>query len=525
MTSSKRNSLAPRPDTTERGVKTPVRKAVREHHDAANTQAIAGICTRRSSSVSGSRTNELCAQLRVTARWGMLSLLLGGCGGWQLEGSKTPDDARGTNPRPRPEQGVEPVATNESGAHFLLNGEPFCFHGSNNYYLTFKSPEMIRSVYENSQKIGLKVFRHWAFTDRGSLDGSVPSVDGDGTKEGVYFQYFDTKTGRPAYNEGPDGLQRLDYMVAEARKYDLRLVLVLVNNWYHFGGMDQYLEWFGLDEHPAFYTDDRVKKAYKDWVAYLLNRTNSVTGVPYKDDPHIFAWELANEPRRRNYTKYDSDAGWDNSTITDWATEMAAFVRSIDPLHMIAVGDEGFFSRDSTDEMYNGADGVDHDALLRIEDIDYGTYHLYPDHWNKSVSWGERWIVDHIEAARRAGKPTVLEEYGLVVTRDEKTDEISSGGERRHRGYQSWNDLVQLGGGAGSMYWMQAGYDDFAKKNYQDYDHFTVYSPDSDPTAKLLQSYARDFNQTARLCQLARAHRLPAKREVPQDFVTVSVAP
>ena len=38
-----------------------------------------------------------------------------------------------------------------------------------------------------------------------SLDGSVPSIDGDGTKEGVYFQYWDTKTNKPAYNDGPDG--------------------------------------------------------------------------------------------------------------------------------------------------------------------------------------------------------------------------------------------------------------------------------------------------------------------------------
>ena len=29
----------------------------------------------------------------------------------------------------------------------------------------------------------------------------------------------------------------------------------------------------------------------------VVGRTNSVTGVPYADDPTIFAWDLINEPR------------------------------------------------------------------------------------------------------------------------------------------------------------------------------------------------------------------------------------
>ena len=41
-----------------------------------------------------------------------------------------------------------------------------------------------------------------------------------------------------------------------------------------------------------FYTDSRVKQAYKNYVYMLLTRTNTYTGIQYKNDPTIFSFEL-----------------------------------------------------------------------------------------------------------------------------------------------------------------------------------------------------------------------------------------
>lgn len=46
-----------------------------------------------------------------------------------------------------------------------------------------------------------------------------------------------------------------------------------------------------------FYTDGRVQQAYKNYVYMLLTRTNTYTGVQYRNDPTIFSFELMVRPK------------------------------------------------------------------------------------------------------------------------------------------------------------------------------------------------------------------------------------
>lgn len=425
---------------------------------------------------------------------------------------------------------VEPTDT-PSGV-FMHQGKPFCFKGSNNYYLSYKDQAMVDDVFAQAKAMGLKVMRTWAFIDRGSIDDSVPSTDRNewepfGTKQGVYFQYWDTKTKAVAYNDGAeknDGLVRLDYLMSKAAENDIKMVLVLTNNWKEFGGMNQYLKWFGLSYHHEFYTDARAKQAYKNYAAHLINRVNTVTKVAYKDDPTIFAWELANEPRCRNFGPYDRLQDCKADTITSWVKEMSSHIKSLDPNHMVSVGDEGFFNRPGQSrEQYNGKDGVDHEAFLALDSIDFGTFHLYPDHWSAGTKWGNTWVTDHIAAAQKAGKPTVLEEYGVLVKRDDKTGKVTGGFERRREAYLNWNNLMLKGGGNASMFWILVGIDPNNKDTgyYQDYDHFSVYNLPDDESAKLLTQFASEF-PSARACELALANGTSAK---PSPFVTTARPP
>jgi hypothetical protein len=98
--------------------------------------------------------------------------------------------------------------------------------------------------------------------------------------------------------------------------------------------------------------------------------------------------------------------------ITAWYDEMSSYIKSLDPHHLVTTGSEGGFNVESEDWAYNGADGSDFDAELGLKNVDFGTFHSYPDWWSKTVEWTVQWIEDHGAAGREGRKPVVHEEYG-----------------------------------------------------------------------------------------------------------------
>jgi mannan endo-1,4-beta-mannosidase len=380
---------------------------------------------------------------------------------------------------------------------FELDGAPFCFEGANNYYAIYKPRPVVDDLFAAARALELRVLRVWGMLDRGSLDGSVPNADpGGGDKEGVYFQYWDPASKSPAYNDGPNGLERLDYVLARAAEARLKVIVVLVNNWRQFGGIDQYLMWYGRAAHDEFFTAPEVAQAYRQWLAHVLTRKNHLNGRVYRDDPTVFAWELANEPRMTDGSAFDRANGWDTQTLTRWASEMSAYVKTLDPNHLVAVGDEGFLNGGGEHWAYAAKDGVDHRALTALPGVDFGTFHLYPEDWGVTAEWGERWISEHLRVARELGKPALLEEYGVKVERaGGTTGEVTWGLPERDSAYRSWNEALLRAGGSGALAWMLAGADETRDgepaARYPDYDHYAFYRDDA--TGRLLGQVARGF--------------------------------
>src|SRR5688572_4346418 len=106
-------------------------------------------------------------------------------------------------------------------------------------------------------------------------------------------------------------------------------------------------------------------------------RVNTITGVVYKDDPTIMAWELMNEPR------CPSDLS--GRTLQSWIAEMAAHVKSIDGAHLLETGLEGFYGASSPSRGAVNPSGyqvgADFLANNRVPGVDFATVHAYPDQW------------------------------------------------------------------------------------------------------------------------------------------------
>lgn len=235
-----------------------------------------------------------------------------------------------------------------------------------------------------------------------------------------------------------------------------------------------------------FYRLPQIKDAYKRYVKEFVTR--------YKDSPTIFAWELGNEPRcgadgTRNLPR--SADGCNPEVVGAWIEEMSAYIKKLDPNHLVTWGGEGGFNRDSDDWAYNGSDGGDFDAELAVETIDFGVFHSYPDWWTKTVPWTDQWIRDHAAAGRAVGKPVVHEEYGWLTpeARLENLGTVSN--ITRLQAVGGWQSIA-VEEKIPDMYW-QYGYSEWSYGKNHD-DGFTIYLDNEEESKPLVYEHAEAMN-------------------------------
>jgi mannan endo-1,4-beta-mannosidase len=301
--------------------------------------------------------------------------------------------------------------------HFEVGGKPYYFLGTNFWYgLNLGSKgsggnraRLIREL-DRLQSLGVNNLR------------IVAGSEGPDTEPYRMVPSLQPKPGE--YNQ--DVFEGLDFLLDEMHKRNMYAVVCLADFWNWSGGMGQYVVWTEAADsipypppHPGgdwsvyqkfvaqFYTNNKAVEMLNNHINTVVNRKNSVSGVNYKEDPTIMAWELANEPR-----------GIDNiDAYRKWISNSAALIKKSDPNHLVTIGSEGTTSSNFA--------GTDPEKDHSDPNIDYQTIHIWVQNWNiydpqkadstfdQSVSYMKDYLNKHVEVSRKINKPLVLEEFGI----------------------------------------------------------------------------------------------------------------
>lgn len=233
------------------------------------------------------------------------------------------------------------------------NTNPDCGYTYDPIELTYE----MESYFKDMDQMGITVFRNWGIT----------VADGSGNFEVLV-------EGPHKYNE--TAFRRIDKMLQLCNQYNMRVILCLVKQNVYWGGTEAFS---ALNGGGDFYTTTAVKDGFKHLLNTMVNRKNYYTGVTYKDDKAILAWEFGNEVP--------------NDKV-DWIVEMANYLKGIDPNHLIADPRRA----NGPEQMAKLVD----DVIKNCKNIDIVKTRQYPNYLG---------TVDELWAVCQGKRPMIIDEF------------------------------------------------------------------------------------------------------------------
>lgn len=186
------------------------------------------------------------------------------------------------------------------------------------------------------------------------------------------------------FNEA--AFRTLDLVLALASEYGVRVIVPLVNNWPWMGGRPNYAAFRGKAP-DEFWTDRQLIDDFRKTVEFVLTRTNTLTGVAYRDDKAILAWETGNELQNP----------------PEWALEIGALIKRLDPNHLLIDG-------------FHAAHHEDHDTWIPDYTLESPLFDIVSSHHYEPS--GADMVRNLRRTVKQVGgrKPVLLGEFGFIST-------------------------------------------------------------------------------------------------------------
>lgn len=223
----------------------------------------------------------------------------------------------------------------------------------------------MEGYFKDMSQMGVTVFRTWGIT---VADGSN--------------EYEALVRGKNTYNEV--AFRRIDKMLQLCNRYNIRVILCLVKENHYWGGTTAFS---ALHGGGNYYTTPAVKGGFKHLLHTIANRKNHYTGVSYKEDKSILAWEFGNEVPNKEVA---------------WIDEMSTYLKSIDPHHLIADPRRA----NGVEQMSTLVD----DVMSRCKNIDFVKTRQYPNY---------RGTVDELWAVCQGKIPLIIDEFQQMAPFEE----------------------------------------------------------------------------------------------------------
>jgi mannan endo-1,4-beta-mannosidase len=300
---------------------------------------------------------------------------------------------------------------------FIVDGKPYYFVGTNYWY-----GAILASTGQGGDRE--RLLKELDLMKQSGINNLRVLVGAEGPNGEPYRVTPALQLSPGVYNDTI--LDGLDFLLNEMGKRQMYAVLYLHNSWEWSGGYAQYLSWNGYGAIPypeiaphtwsefmkyasQFHACEPCKLQFKDHIKFVVSRTNRYSEKKYVDDAAIMTWEIGNEPRA--FTDENKPR------FAQWISETAAFIKSIDPNHLITTGTEGRHGCEKDMELFK--------QIHADPNIDYLTMHIWPKNWgwldnkrivetiDSCIVLTKKYMNDHILVAQELNKPLVLEEFGL----------------------------------------------------------------------------------------------------------------